>query len=102
MDMLRTALRPLLALVAIAAVAPAASGCGTSTASPERGRVLFIEKCGVCHQMAEAGTSAMIGPNLDDAFAAARTVGEDSETIEGVVENQVEYPRPFNGDPQVS
>jgi len=89
-------------LAAIAAVALGASACGTTTADVERGRVLFIEKCGTCHSMAEAGTTGVVGPNLDDAFQAARSVGHDSETIEGVVENQVEYPRPNNGDPAVS
>ena len=52
--------------------------------------------------VAEAGTTAQIGPNLDDAFAAAREAGEGGETIEGVVEAQVESPRPSNGDPAVS
>jgi mono/diheme cytochrome c family protein len=95
-------IRPLLALAALAVVALAASGCGTSTADIARGRVLFIQKCGVCHELAEAGTAAQIGPNLDDAFAAARAAGESGETIEGVVEAQVETPRPSNGNPAVS
>ncbi len=43
-----------------------------------------------------------MGPNLDDAFAAARAEGNDSDTIEGVVKAQVEYPRPNNGNPAVS
>jgi mono/diheme cytochrome c family protein len=96
------AIRPLLALAALAAVALPASGCGTSTADLSRGRSLFIQKCGVCHELAEAGTQAQIGPNLDDAFAAARAAGEGGETIEGVVEAQVESPRPSNGDAAVS
>ena len=95
-------IRPLLALAALAVVALAASGCGTSTADIARGRVLFKQKCGVCHELAQAGTTAQIGPNLDDAFAAARAAGESGETIEGVVEAQVETPRPSNGNPAVS
>src|SRR6476660_8978946 len=95
-------IRPLLALAALAVVALAASGCGTSTADIARGRVLFKQKCGVCHELAQAGTTAQIGPNLDDAFAAARAAGEGGETIEGVVEAQVETPRPSNGHPAVS
>jgi len=79
-----------------------ASGCGTTSADPERGRTLFVQKCGVCHELAQAGTSAQIGPNLDDAFASARSIGNDSDTIEGVVKAQVEYPRENNGDPRVS
>lgn len=95
-------IRPLLVLAALAAVALPASGCGTSSADTARGRVLFIQKCGVCHTMAEAGTTAQIGPDLDDAFAAARAAGEGGETIEGVVKAQVEFPRPSNDDPAVS
>ncbi len=79
-----------------------ASGCGTSSADAARGRVLFIQKCGVCHTMAEAGTTAQIGPNLDDAFAAARAAGEGGDTVEGVVKAQVEFPRPSNDNPAVS
>jgi mono/diheme cytochrome c family protein len=93
------AIRPLLALAALAAVALSASGCGTSEADPQRGRSLFVQNCGVCHTLAQAGTTAQIGPNLDDAFAAARVAGEGGETIEGIVEAQVEYPRPSNDNP---
>jgi mono/diheme cytochrome c family protein len=87
--------RALLALAALAATVVAASGCGTTTADVARGRQLFKTKCGVCHTLAQAGTTAQVGPNLDDAFAAAREVGEDSDTIEGMVKAQVEHPRPY-------
>ena len=96
------AIRPLLALAAVAAVALPASGCGTSSADTARGRALFVQKCGACHAMAEAGTSGIQGPNLDDAFAAARAAGEGGDTIEGVVEAQVEFPRPSTDNPSVS
>lgn len=102
MSNLANPIRPLLVLAALAAVALPASGCGTSTADPERGRVLFRENCGTCHTLAQAGTTAQVGPNLDDAFAAARAAGEGGETIEGVVKAQVEFPRPSNSDPAVS
>lgn len=93
---------PLLALLALGAVVVGASGCGTTTADPVRGRVLFAERCGSCHQLAEAGTSGVTGPNLDDAFASARAAGEGGDTIEGIVKAQVEFPRPSTGDPSVS
>jgi len=94
--------RTVLVLAALAALVVAASGCGTSTADPERGRTLFIQKCGVCHALAQAGTTAQIGPNLDNAFAAAREAGETGETVEGIVKDQVEFPRPSDGNPAVS
>jgi mono/diheme cytochrome c family protein len=93
---------PLLALTALIALSLVASGCGTTSADPERGRALFVQKCGTCHAMAQAGTSAEIGPNLDHAFAAARAIGNDSDTVEGIVKAQVEYPREVNGNSRVS
>jgi mono/diheme cytochrome c family protein len=94
--------RVLPALAALAVLAVAASGCGTSSADAERGRTLFVQKCGVCHTMAQAGTTAQIGPNLDHAFAAARATGEESDTVEGIVKAQVEFPRPSNDNPAAS
>ena len=102
MSKLANPIRPLLVLAALVAVALPASGCGTTTADPERGRVLFVEKCGVCHAMAQAGTTAQVGPNLDDAFASAREAGENSRTVEGVVKAQVESPRPVTNNTAVS
>jgi len=93
---------PLLTLLALAALALGASGCGTTSADTARGRTLFVQKCGVCHTLAQAGSTAQVGPSLDDAFAVARANGNDSETIEGVVRAQVEHPRENNGDPRVS
>ncbi len=93
---------PLLALLALAALVAVASGCGTTNADPQRGRVLFVQRCGECHTLAQAGSTGAVGPNLDHAFAAAREEGNDSDTIEGVVKAQVEYPRENNGNPAVS
>jgi mono/diheme cytochrome c family protein len=95
-------IHPLLALIALGAIVVVAAGCGTTTADEERGRVLFTQKCGNCHALAQAGATAQIGPNLDDAFAAARESGQNGDTIEGVVKAQVENPRPDNGNPAVS
>jgi mono/diheme cytochrome c family protein len=94
--------RLLLLFAALAAIAPPVSGCGTSTADVERGRTLFVQKCGTCHAMAQAGTTAQTGPDLDHAFAAARAAGETDSTVEGVVTAQVENPRPTTDNPAVS
>jgi len=102
MARLRKHIAPLLALVALTALVAVASGCGTTDADPQRGRELFRVKCGTCHALAQAGATGAVGPNLDHAFAAARAEGNDSDTIEGVVKAQVEYPRPNNGNPAVS
>ncbi len=102
MARLRKHIAPLLALMALVALLVVASGCGTTDADPQRGRELFRVKCGTCHALAQAGATGAVGPNLDHAFAAARAEGNDSDTIEGVVKAQVEYPRPNNGNPAVS
>ena len=79
--------------VALAAVVFMA-GCDTAeNADTVRGRALFQAHCGTCHTLAEAGTSANVGPNLDAAFAQARADGMDADTIEGVVQTQIESPR---------
>lgn len=95
-------IRLLAALAALAALVALASGCGTTKANEARGRNLFRANCGTCHTLAQAGTSATQGPNLDDAFAAARAAGEPESTIAGVVKSQVEHPRPVTEDPAVS
>src|ERR1700744_1989174 len=93
-------LAPLVALIAIVVVV---TGCGTTNPDIARGRELFTTKCGVCHTLAQAGTTATVGPNLDDTFAAAREAGGcDAATVEGVVKAQVEDPRPANGNPAAS
>jgi mono/diheme cytochrome c family protein len=95
-------IRPLLAFALLAGVVAAASGCGTTSANVDRGRILFVQKCGTCHAMAQAGTTAQIGPDLDDAFASAREVGQTDATVEGITAAQIESPRPVTANPAVS
>jgi mono/diheme cytochrome c family protein len=80
--------------VAVAALA-GLTGCDLQeNADLERGEQLFTQKCGSCHALTAAGTNADVGPDLDLAFAASRESGMDQDTIEGVVESQIENPRP--------
>jgi sulfite dehydrogenase len=82
------------AALAVAALA-VLPGCDLQEGSDlERGEQLFIQKCGSCHALTDAGTSATVGPDLDAAFKAARAAGMDQDTIEGVVESQIANPRP--------
>jgi cytochrome c2 len=84
---------PALAFAALMGL----TGCGGgSEPDTDRGRTLFINKCGTCHALAEAGTSANVGPNLDSAFAQARADGFDSDTVEGVTLKQIAHPRTPN------
>lgn len=81
------------------------SGCGTggytSEGSQGAGKELFVQRCGGCHTLADAGTNGRIGPDLDDAFAQAREVGMTSETFTQVVASQIRFPieQPVTGAP---
>ena len=103
MTKLPTPIRPLLVLAALAAVALAASGCGTSTADVDRGRVLFIQKCGTCHTLAEAGTTATDRAQPRRRLRRrARSRARTAKRSRASSKPQVEYPRPSNGNPAVS
>ena len=86
-----------VAVVALAA-ALLAGGCGTGGISKsgdtDRGKQLFLQKCGGCHTLAAAGTHGNQGPNLDDAFQASRKQGFKQVTIEQVVRDQIELAVP--------
>jgi mono/diheme cytochrome c family protein len=93
--------RAALVVSGIALVALA--GCGVSeTGNADRGRQLFVSKCGTCHVLNQAATTGTQGPDLDAAFAQARANGMDADTIAGVVKAQVDNPRPSTSDPSVS
>ncbi len=85
------------------AAALLAGGCGTGGISKagdtDRGKKLFLDKCGGCHTLAAAGTHGIQGPNLDNAFAYSRRQGFKQVTIEQVVRDQIELavpPMPAN------
>jgi len=84
----------VLSVAAAAATMLMAAGCGTDDPDVERGRQVFIARCASCHAMAESGSTSNVGPNLDKAFAASRSIGMDSDTVEGIVMRQIEHPRP--------
>ncbi len=99
--------RVLPAACAILLAVLAASGCGTVGLSEAgegnagSGKELFVQKCGSCHTLADAGTKGQIGPNLDDAFLQSRADGLGEATIQSVVRGQIEYPveEPSTGAP---
>jgi mono/diheme cytochrome c family protein len=82
---------------ALASAALLTAGCGTGglqagAADKEHGKQLFVEKCGSCHTLADAGTQGKIGPNLDDAFVAPREQGFAESSIRNVVHDQILFP----------
>jgi cbb3-type cytochrome c oxidase subunit III len=85
---------PLLGAVLVLA------GCGTGglakgSGDQDNGKKLFSEKCGGCHTLAAAGTSGTIGPDLDHAFAQARSDGFKESAIREIVHEQIKYPGQF-------
>ena len=65
---------------AVAAAALALAGCGGGSSRPHHhihlmaferhGKAIFITKCGICHQLADAGTSGSAGPALTTPWNA--------------------------------
>lgn len=87
--------RNLRRAAGVAILALALGGCalkGGQNVSLVEGKTLFIKNCAQCHTLARAHTTGIIGPNLDDAFYESLQVGEGRRVIEGIVEQQVEYP----------
>lgn len=92
--------RIIAVLGGVLAAGVLAAGCDTNEdANLDRGRELFVTKCGTCHILAEAATTGVLGPDLDAAFAQMRANGSDSDFIEGIVEGQIANPRTVR-DPQ--
>lgn len=90
--------RSKYAPVALAAVALGSlavlSSCGLKqTPDTAKGKQLFQQKCASCHTLRAAGSKGAVGPNLDDAFAAAIESGEGRSTVEGVVLKQIKLPQ---------
>jgi cbb3-type cytochrome c oxidase subunit III len=86
----------VLGAACAAVLALALAGCGTggyvSSGSQGAGKQLFLARCGGCHTLANAGTTSVIGPNLDDAFAQARESGMTTSTFTQVVAGQIRIP----------
>lgn len=87
--------RLLVGATMVVASLAALTGCDLQeNADTERGEQLFTQKCGSCHALTAAGTNGEVGPNLDLAFQDARASGMDQDTIEGVVQRQIQHPTP--------
>ena len=71
------------------------SGCGAgglvTKGDKDAGKKLFQQKCAGCHTLAAAGASGVIGPNLDDSFAQARSEGFKESAIADIVAGQIKY-----------
>jgi mono/diheme cytochrome c family protein len=88
-----------LAAVPVLALSLLAAGCGTggiadTHADQTAGKKTFIQQCGSCHTLQDAGTQGKIGPNLDDAFASSRKQGFEESTFRNVVLEQIRIAEP--------
>jgi plastocyanin len=93
-------MRRALLLAGIVAAAAGAGGCNLvdSGTNVVNGKQQFVQKCGSCHVLARAGTTGVVGPNLDAAFQRARADGFGESTFEGLVYAQIDNP---NRNPSV-
>ena len=84
----------LLAVASALGLAACGDTVGYSEGSGDRirGKELFVQGCGSCHALADAGTTGNIGPNLDFAFVQSRIDGLGESTIQQVVRGQIAYP----------
>lgn len=88
----------------VLAAALAAAGCGTGgiergNADQTAGKKLFVQNCGSCHTLTDAGTQGKVGPDLDAAFMYDRKQGFAESTFANVVLDQIriaEPPMPAN------
>ena len=97
----------MLAGAALLAAGCAGRAVDSSAADTNAGKTLFSQNCGGCHALADAGTVANVGPNLDDAFRAARSEkggGFDESAIFDVTLDQMRLAAPpmprFDSGPQ--
>jgi mono/diheme cytochrome c family protein len=94
----------LVRAVGIAVLTLALGGCalkGGQNVSLIEGKTLFIKNCAACHTLARANSKGIVGPNLDDAFAESLQQGFGRDVIEGIVEQQIEYPNPMGVMPKL-
>jgi mono/diheme cytochrome c family protein len=91
---LRSRLLASSVAVVLAAGALALTGCGAAentlaTADMASGKTQFVQQCGACHVMKDAGTQGLLGPNLDDAFRGSREQGFEESHFYGVVKRWI-------------
>jgi cbb3-type cytochrome c oxidase subunit III len=77
------------------------SACGTggkvsASANAQNGKAIFQQKCAGCHALSAVGSTANIGPSLDDAFAQARADGFKESAIANIVHDQIRFPGQYS------
>ena len=90
-----------LAVLLFALAALGVAGCGGDDevtgmdgANTGSGKELFVQNCASCHTLADAGTVANVGPNLDTALGFSCKQGFDETTRFSVVLGQIDLAAP--------
>jgi mono/diheme cytochrome c family protein len=88
------AVASLGAVLALAGCGAEEETTGREGADTNNGKELFIQKCGSCHTLADAGTQGRVGPNLDNAFGYSRRQGFDETTFYDITLQQIDLAAP--------
>ena len=90
-----------LAVLLLALAALGLAGCGGDDevtgmdgANTGNGKELFVQNCASCHTLADAGTMANVGPNLDNALGWSCKQGFAEDTLYSVVLGQIDLAAP--------
>ena len=90
-----------LAVFLLALAALGLAGCGGDDevtgmegGNTGNGKELFIQNCASCHTLADAGTVANVGPNLDTALGWSCKQGFAEDTLYSVVLGQIDLAAP--------
>ena len=90
-----------LAVLLLALAALGFAGCGGDDevtgmdgANTGNGKELFVQNCASCHTLADAGTVANVGPNLDTALGWSCKQGFAEDTLYSVVLGQIDLAAP--------
>jgi mono/diheme cytochrome c family protein len=90
-----------LAVLLLALAALGLAGCGGDDevtgmegGNTGKGKELFVQNCASCHTLADAGTVANVGPNLDTALGWSCKQGFAEDTRYSVVLGQIDLAAP--------
>lgn len=91
----------MAAVLALGAGSIGLTACGGSSepADTAAGKTVFAAACASCHTLADAGSTGLIGPNLDDSWRASREAGFEDVQFAGTIERWIrmaQKPMPRN------
>ena len=83
-------------IIILAATGLLTAGCGAvgmvKSGDAASGKTLYMSKCASCHVLNDAGSTGVVGPNLDDSFGPDYCQGFSEQTVRDVVRGQIAYP----------